>query len=159
MIYQYIYCYLRCIVSQSLLTDLIYWEGCGGERTLVLSERISDGKPFKLSSKPVLPEVVTTQHNTYDVLANIMDISLHCSQNYGALIGILQTKEKTSGEVEDHRISWFVCFLFVYGIVWFKVAPMATGRTFSCERNYCSKSTPLLLNFLLKTHLLKMGFN
>lgn len=41
------------------------------------------------SSKPVIPEIVATQHHTYNVLANIMDVSLHCGQNYGALIGIL----------------------------------------------------------------------
>lgn len=54
-----------------------------------------------------LPEVVAAQHHTYDVLANIMNVSLHCSQNYGALVGILQAKEETS-EVEDqwtHKLS------------------------------------------------------
>lgn len=58
-------------------------------------------KPVKRSSEPVLPEVVTAQHHTYDVLANIMNVTLDCSQNYGALIGILQIKNKRSGATEQ----------------------------------------------------------
>lgn len=52
------------------------------------------GKGRTLSSKLLLPEVVTTQHYAYNVFANIVDISLHCSQHYSALVGILQTKRK-----------------------------------------------------------------
>lgn len=51
---------------------------------------------FKLCSKPVLPEIVATQHHTYDVLANIMDVSFHCGKNYGALVRILQMEGKTN---------------------------------------------------------------
>lgn len=40
-----------------------------------------------------LPKVVTPQDHAHNVLADIMDVSFYCSQNYGALIGILQTEE------------------------------------------------------------------
>lgn len=39
------------------------------------------------------PEVVAAQHHTHNVLPNVMDISLYCGQEDGALIGILLTTQ------------------------------------------------------------------
>lgn len=58
----------------------------------------------KLTSKPILPVVVAAEHHTNNVLPNIMHISLHCSQNYGALIGILPSKKERSQRVKDLTI-------------------------------------------------------
>lgn len=52
---------------------------------------------------PVLPEIITTQHDTNYVLANIMNIPFDCCQDNGALIWILQTKK---GEHQGSTECW-----------------------------------------------------
>lgn len=60
---------------------------------MVTLKRTKRKKKQQQRLKVNLPKVVTTQDHAHDVLADIMNVSFYCSQNYGALIGILQTEE------------------------------------------------------------------